>query len=123
MTCPVCGYDNLPFAPADYNICPSCGTEFGYDDFTASHAELRMRWLQNGAPWFSQSTPRPPGWNALDQISRSGLGPRCEAGTQTDPQVVVLPTPSALVQDLRVSSTMTERVPADYDGYAISPAP
>jgi hypothetical protein len=47
--CPVCGYDRLEDPPGTFTICPSCGTEFGYDDAFASHAELRAKWLQNGA--------------------------------------------------------------------------
>lgn len=49
-TCPVCDYDKLRENPSDqlYEICPQCGTEFGYDDFNTSHAELRQRWIAAG---------------------------------------------------------------------------
>jgi len=30
--CPVCFFDELPYPPRDYHICPCCGTEFGNDD-------------------------------------------------------------------------------------------
>ena len=72
-TCPICGYDRMTRPPADFYICPCCGTEFGNDDFETSHAELRRRWLQSGAPWFSYATPRPPLWNQYEQLSRAGL--------------------------------------------------
>lgn len=39
--CPVCAYDALTTAPVDLSICPSCGTQFGYDDVGRSHKELR----------------------------------------------------------------------------------
>jgi hypothetical protein len=71
-TCPVCGYDKLTRAPRDYMICPCCGTEFGYDDFAMSHEELRQEWLRAGAPWFSDSTPRPPHWSAVEQLRNIG---------------------------------------------------
>ncbi len=47
-TCPVCGYACLPSPATDYTICPSCGTEFGYTDFTAGHAQLRAAWIAAG---------------------------------------------------------------------------
>lgn len=41
--CPVCGY-GMKEAPADFNICPSCGTEFGVHDVNSSIPELRKAW-------------------------------------------------------------------------------
>jgi hypothetical protein len=66
MTCPVCSYKNMPFPPEDYNICPCCGTEFGNDDAYATHEQLLMRWLRNGAPWFFGVAPL--GWNPYLQL-------------------------------------------------------
>lgn len=60
-TCPVCGYDELNSPPENFSICPSCGTEFGYDDHRKSHAKLRAEWIQNGLEWFDQ--PAPYGWH------------------------------------------------------------
>lgn len=79
--CPVCGYPELEEAPADHNICPSCGTEFGYDDavptptaVSQKWADLRWEWLQAGAPWFDPETPKPVGWNPVLQVLQAGLG-------------------------------------------------
>jgi hypothetical protein len=72
-TCPVCGYPKLIRPPTDYMICPSCGTEFGYDDFDTTHTQLRYEWLGKGAPWFSRHTPPPPHWNAFRQVLRVAL--------------------------------------------------
>lgn len=75
QTCPVCGYTDLDFAPYDdygipsQEICPCCGTQFGYDDANTSHDDLRNRWIQNGAIWHSSSQTPPQGWNAERQIS------------------------------------------------------
>ena len=67
-TCPVCGYDKLRQPPVDFFICPSCGTEFGNDDFELSYEELRLRWLDNGASWFSDAVPQPENWNLFEQL-------------------------------------------------------
>lgn len=65
--CPVCGYPELSSPPEDCMICPCCGTEFGYDDFALSHAELRVNWLAIGAPWFSEDTAPPMDWDPVAQ--------------------------------------------------------
>mgnify|MGYP001571292555 CR=1 FL=1 len=72
-TCPVCGYSRLPFEPKDFHICPSCGTEFGTDDFDTSHMELRHRWIFRGAPWFSRATRPPAGWSPFEQLFLADL--------------------------------------------------
>lgn len=72
FTCPVCAYNQLPFAPADYNICPSCGTEFGYDDAEVGYSVLRQEWIDAGAKWWSPNTPPPANWNAFVQLVSGG---------------------------------------------------
>lgn len=59
----------MRYPAADYHICPSCGTEFGYDDAGRSHAELRANWLRNGARWWSPVDPQPPNWDPYTQLS------------------------------------------------------
>ena len=45
FVCPVCDYADPgapPFGDAWYQeICPGCGTQFGYDDATRTHDDLR----------------------------------------------------------------------------------
>lgn len=65
--CPVCGY-GMQDPPADYNICPSCGTEFGYNDLNSSIEGLRNAWLQSGAGWWSTVDPIPEGWDPFQQL-------------------------------------------------------
>jgi predicted RNA-binding Zn-ribbon protein involved in translation (DUF1610 family) len=79
FTCPVCGYNGL-LEPAydehgcsSFEICPSCGTEFGNDDAKRTHKELRNLWLSAGAPWKSKTVKAPVGWTALGQLQDSGL--------------------------------------------------
>jgi hypothetical protein len=81
--CPICYYPKLQFPPADYNICPSCGTEFGYDDFSKSAEELREEWIRGGAKWFSDTTRPPEGWNPYIQLNYypSNINLETNAGT------------------------------------------
>ena len=51
-TCPVCDYHKMTDPPKDYEICPSCGTEFGLDDNVTTHAELREEWERNGSKFW-----------------------------------------------------------------------
>jgi len=66
--CPVCGFAGL-YEPSydargygSYEICPSCGFEFGLDDDPdreSAHRAWRARWAEEGCTWFS-STRKPP---------------------------------------------------------------
>ena len=83
--CPVCGWDGLDEpawvgASQSDEICPCCGTHLGLDDGAGGpadrstrHAELRARWVEGGAVWWS-STPAPPGWDAGAQLADLGAG-------------------------------------------------
>ena len=73
FVCPVCGYPNLAEPPYDgtspsYEICPSCGTEFGYEDSGRSHAELRHAWVDGGCRWWATYDKPPKGWDPLQQL-------------------------------------------------------
>jgi hypothetical protein len=95
-TCPVCGYAALEWEPyyggqvPSFNMCPCCGTEFGFDDEPAASgiqvpfeddreenreefrraafSVLRRRWIEGGMRWFYPQVPPPPGWNPTDQL-------------------------------------------------------
>lgn len=54
-TCPVCEYDRLRHPPENHHICPSCGTQFDYDDGAKTHAELRAEWIAGGRKWWSEA--------------------------------------------------------------------
>jgi hypothetical protein len=79
--CPVCGYaglDEPPWvgsSPSD-DICPCCGTQFGYHDFetdadlrAARHVELRRGWIERGCPWHYELEAPPPGWDPARQLA------------------------------------------------------
>jgi len=74
--CTVCGFDSLSEPPwsdlndkiqpggASYEICPCCGTEFGYTDFGITkqqiiqfHIELRLSWIKGGMKWSHPKSP------------------------------------------------------------------
>lgn len=57
--CPVCDYNMAPYPPKGYNICPQCGTEFENDDQTATHAELRQKWIDGGRKFFFKRESAP----------------------------------------------------------------
>lgn len=66
--CPVCGY-GMEDPPRDYNICPSCGTEFGHHDVNSSVDKLRAEWLRNGANWWSPVDAQPDHWDPYRQVA------------------------------------------------------
>jgi hypothetical protein len=72
--CPVCGYDGLlepaydEHGCASYEICPCCGTEFGYQDFSTPHATLRAKWIAEGMRWRSSVDPLPDQWDPVRQL-------------------------------------------------------
>jgi len=70
--CPVCGYE-MDRPPADFNICPSCETEFGYSDSGTHYDELRMAWIEDGAPWRSSVVAKPSNWNGYVQLFKASL--------------------------------------------------
>jgi len=78
-TCPVCGFADLEEPHVDlmgeptYAICPSCGTQFGADDLTVTHAELRVAWITAGAQWWSEVKAPPEGWNGRAQLLAAGF--------------------------------------------------
>lgn len=74
--CPVCGYPELCEQPrgeetgGSYEICPSCGFQFGVSDedrgFT--YESWRNAWIKAGARWQSIGQPPPPGWDPVRQL-------------------------------------------------------
>ena len=75
--CPVCGYTELA-EPAysgnagSYEICPSCGFQFGVSDDNdgISFDEWRESWVDQGMPWSSRGIKQPPDWNPGQQLLR-----------------------------------------------------
>lgn len=76
-TCLVCRYPGLsepPYSDAgpSYEICPSCGFEYGVtdEDTGITPEQWRAEWIDRGAPW-SSTSPRPDEWDGLAQLRSS----------------------------------------------------
>jgi hypothetical protein len=61
--------------PRDYNICPSCGTEFGIHDVNSSIENLQDLWLKSGPRWHSSVVAQPAKWNPFEQFIQLHLTP------------------------------------------------
>lgn len=77
--CPVCGFLGLnepPRSPetggGSYEICPSCGFEFGVtdDDQGITYMEWRERWIATGMHWYSRSYKAPSDWDPNKQVAQ-----------------------------------------------------
>ena len=74
--CLVCGFPSLTEPPratnggGSYEICPSCGFQFGFDDDDRgiNFEEWRRDWIEHGMPWWSRGIPRPTDWNPEAQL-------------------------------------------------------
>ena len=85
-SCPVCGF-KMDYAPRDFNICPSCGTEFGYSDAGRTYDELREEWKRLGMPWHSHYYKQPRNWDPQLQLILAGLlPPLISAEADNDPR-------------------------------------
>ena len=80
--CLVCGYPKLKEAPRDeesasYEICPSCGFQFGVsdDDRHYTYQWWRQEWLEKGMPWCSRGRAEPDGWDPRRQLENLGRQP------------------------------------------------
>lgn len=68
-TCPVCAYPDMTDPITEGNICPCCGTEFGYDDdLGVTYRQLRNLWINQGMPWFSPVRHPSSDWNPVRQL-------------------------------------------------------
>ncbi|MBI1820941.1 MAG: hypothetical protein HYR79_04455 [Nitrospirae bacterium] len=83
-TCPVCGFPSLDELPrsesggGSYEICPSCGFEFGYtdDDQGYSYEQWRKVWIKKGMKWRNEETGignPPPEWDPVKQLEGIGV--------------------------------------------------
>lgn len=89
--CPACGLP-LDFAPwdwdlASFEICPSCGIQFGYTDAAGGawkkrqevYSSWRAKWVKEGMPWRGAGQAPPKNWNPAEQVWRvEGRGKKGE---------------------------------------------
>ena len=76
-TCPVCGWPGLeqpprsPEGSPSFEICPSCGYQFGHSDEVegCSFEQWRETWVAQGMPWYADDQPPPPeDWDPALQL-------------------------------------------------------
>lgn len=75
--CPVCGFPSLQAPPriggggGSYEICPSCGFQFGVSDEDAgiTFAKWREQWKKRGSLWSSRGIRAPRDWDAKAQLA------------------------------------------------------
>ncbi len=75
--CLACGYPGLNQTPrtangGSYEICHSCGFEYGVtdDDLGFSYETWRQRWIERGMPWDGEGLDQPPaGWDPARQLA------------------------------------------------------
>lgn len=84
--CPVCGF-GMDEPPANYNICPCCGTEFGYHDRNASIVQLRANWIRDGLRWWSPVDSVPENWDPSIQVAALLSGNSTPSGDEGDSQL------------------------------------
>jgi len=78
-SCPVCGYPKLQELPrsasggGSYEICPSCGFQFGVDDDDKgiSYEQAREKWIAGGMLWHSKGMPAPKDWKPSGKAKMS----------------------------------------------------
>jgi len=80
-TCLVCGWPDLHEPPrnsengASFEICPSCGFQFGFDDddHGLTYEAARAAWIKSGMKWWSEARPSPRHWDATKQLTSAHL--------------------------------------------------
>lgn len=70
--CPVCLFPDLDarYEPRSYSICPSCGTEYGYEDVedVVIRTRCREKWFLSAHAWWAHGLEghnEPAWWPAL----------------------------------------------------------
>lgn len=79
--CPVCGFDSpgsltSPDGSPSFEICPSCGFEFGYDDGVCgeTYDSYRKHWIATGCKFWAAPRMAVPGdWNPEAQLLAIGV--------------------------------------------------
>jgi hypothetical protein len=69
--CPVCGYPELTDDPkrlGSFEICRSCGFQFGVSDRGITHDQWRKQWIESGMLWNSKGRKPPENWDPKTQL-------------------------------------------------------
>jgi hypothetical protein len=123
--CPVCDYPNLSepprseFGGGSFEICPSCGFQFGVndDDEGISYETWRRRWEAAGMPWNSLALKQPASWKPVAKhVAPGGAALRRPGETATAPtpaeEKTPAPAPVAAAKTPAASPKATAAKPA-----------
>lgn len=73
--CPVCNYSGLSEnivcldGMPSFEICPSCGFQFGVDDEKGiTYDAWRDAWIKGGMKWWNDRICQPPNWDPIKQL-------------------------------------------------------
>ena len=125
-TCPVCDYPNLSepprseFGGGSFEICPSCGFQFGVndDDEGISYETWRRRWEAAGMPWSSAALKQPASWKPVAKhVAPGGAALRRptaapEAAAQASPSQTASPQTAPSAARTPVSKPPASKTPA-----------
>ncbi len=100
--CPVCAYPKLNEPPrsrsggGSYEICPSCGFEFGVSDDDQGHTyeSWRKAWQAGGMKWASRGRKQPAAWNPAKQLAAIPAVKPAKAPAKKTAAPVVAKTPA-----------------------------
>jgi hypothetical protein len=93
--CPVCHYPKLKEDPrpagggGSFEICPSCGYQFGVDDDDRgiTFSKWRRDWLKRGAPWSSAGKKAPKDWDGKAQLEAAAAKPAPKKKAPRPPKI------------------------------------
>jgi hypothetical protein len=127
--CPVCDYPKLSESPrsefggGSFEICPSCGFQFGVndDDEGISYETWRRRWEAAGMPWKSAALKQPATWKPVAKhVAPGGAALRrpgesaAQAQTRDDAEETAATTPETkpIAKKTAVAAQKPEGKPA-----------
>ncbi len=92
-TCPVCDYPKLSepprseFGGGSFEICPSCGFQFGVNDDGEgiSYETWRRRWEAAGMPWSSIAISKPDSWEPVAAAVAPAATAPSQPAAESDP--------------------------------------
>lgn len=125
--CPVCDYPKLSepprseFGGGSFEICPSCGFQFGVndDDEGISYETWRRRWEAAGMPWNSAALKQPATWKPVAKhVAPGGAALRrpgesaAQAQTRDDAEETAAAKPAAKSEAKPASKSAAKKTAA-----------
>jgi hypothetical protein len=114
--CLVCSYPKLKSPPrsasggGSYEICPSCGYQYGVDDDDRGITpdEWRRTWIANGAHWSSHGIQPPTDWKFGD-LAAQPVPAKKAAAKKTAAKKAVVPKSSKTTSAVAAKKTAPKK--------------